>query len=1108
MKHHNEKLSADAVNGYSGTRLGPEASRELFWTAPELVAAVDAKGRLLMVNHAVTESTGYREEELLGACVFDYMLPGQRERVCDDLGWTKSARRPVISTKVSIRRKDGSELLLEVRASVIEGACNDETVLAIGHDITSQRRLESELEEFDERVRFFFEESHIGMTYVNRKYRYLAVNRALSEMTGFPMEAFIGKTVMEMYGSDSEISKYYRHVFDIGKSVRRSRIPFNVPNRQDRQPGYADAVLLPVKDSAGNVIAASAFVVDVTEHVLAEKTARESQQLYRATVESASDIICTIDREHRFVSVNQKALAQLRVKPEQIIGKKVSDVTQPKLADFLEEKYEEVFETGEGLQFEKVIEVRGQEQRWSYSLNPVFDEDDNTTRLVLIARDMTDARRDQQEMARLFEAICCCDDGIALADDGGNILFVNPVMEQMTGYRSGELLAKPISAFGVPNSGDFTRIIRSLEERGKFRGEVLTRRKDGSSFPAELSVSIVTDVEGKSIGFVSSVRDITERRRAEEALRRERDNLINILETMEDGVYIADEHYELQYVNPALSNDFGPWEGLKCYEYFDDQNDVCPWCKNREFFAGKTDHREWHCSKNGKTYDLIDTPLRNPNGSVSRLEIFRDITQRKKAEEALRSSEEVYRLHFENIRDVVYATDRDFRVTSISPSVEAAIGYRPEEIVGRKFDELNLLSPEYLEQAFANSARVLAGERIPPSEYEFIRKDGTKRVAEVSGAPLWKDGQIVAIINVARDITDRKRAEEELVETKDYLQSLLDNANDIIFTQDLDWKLTFVNRRGLEILGYTPEEWRDLDPINLLIGEDAEEGLKRREKMIKGIPTTHESRVRRKNGEIATLSISTVPIVKAGKVTGMFSIARDFTRKKKLESELEESKTEARLLSKKLMEAQEEERRRISRDLHDELGQFVTSAKMHVDNLAAFMDRGRPEAQDVANGLHKRLDATLAAIRRISFSLRPSILDDLGLIPAIESYLEQFEQMTRIQCDWDCRAEDEDYPPEVKTALYRILQEALTNVARHAKANRVRVGLFQKDGKLVMTIEDAGCGFERSKIDAGQSLGLIGMRERANLVGGSLTVSSNIGLGTKIEAEVPTVQPH
>jgi PAS domain S-box-containing protein len=168
-----------------------------------------------------------------------------------------------------------------------------------------------------------------------------------------------------------------------------------------------------------------------------------------------------------------------------------------------------------------------------------------------------------------------------------------------------------------------------------------------------------------------------------------------------------------------------------------------------------------------------------PSGEI--VSVYSDETKRKQAEEALREAESMYRLHFENVSDVIYSIDRELKIVSISPSVEHLLGYKPEELIGRPFQELNLLAPEYLEQAASDTMRVLRGERISSAEYQFIARDGTKKWGGVSGAPLIRDGQVGAVISVARDITERKRTEEALRQSE-YQLSIRNRINEIFLT--------------------------------------------------------------------------------------------------------------------------------------------------------------------------------------------------------------------------------------------------------------------------------------------------------------------------------------
>ena len=156
-------------------------------------------------------------------------------------------------------------------------------------------------------------------------------------------------------------------------------------------------------------------------------------------------------------------------------------------------------------------------------------------------------------------------------------------------------------------------------------------------------------------------RMMADKRNAEETVRFERNKLINILNSMEDGIYIVNQQYDIEYVNPVLKNDFGPFEGIKCYAYFHDRTEVCPWCKNQEVFAGKTVRWEWYSPKNQKTYDLIDTPMKNANGSISKLEIFRDITERKRSEEELKKYAEALKEARNNLEQKVQERTKELK---------------------------------------------------------------------------------------------------------------------------------------------------------------------------------------------------------------------------------------------------------------------------------------------------------------------------------------------------------------------------------------------------------------------------------------------------------------
>ena len=226
-------------------------------------------------------------------------------------------------------------------------------------------------------------------------------------------------------------------------------------------------------------------------------------------------------------------------------------------------------------------------------------------------------------------------DLVLIVNPDGNFTFLNSEFEKLTGYTTQDFIGRPFTEILAPEYKESTvdRFERGLSGEEIPIYGVELQHKDGKKIPVELKVTSLLDAEGKSIGRIGVARDIRDRKQAEEVLRIERDNLRNIFESIEDGIYIVNRQYDILYVNPILVKDFGPYEGVKCYRYLHDRDEVCPWCKNQDVWARKTVRWEWYSFKNDRTYDLMDTPLTLPDGSIGKLEVFRDITAQKQAEQ-------------------------------------------------------------------------------------------------------------------------------------------------------------------------------------------------------------------------------------------------------------------------------------------------------------------------------------------------------------------------------------------------------------------------------------------------------------------------------------------
>lgn len=210
-----------------------------------------------------------------------------------------------------------------------------------------------------------------------------------------------------------------------------------------------------------------------------------------------------------------------------------------------------------------------------------------------------------------------------------------------------------------------------------------------------------------------------------------------------------------------------------------------------------------------------------------------------------------------------------------------------------------------------------------------------------------------------------------------------------------------------------------------------------------------------------------------------------------------------RLLSRRLLSIQEEERIRIAREVHDELGQALTGLKLDLSLIATQLAKTDAGLHEKAQTMIQHIDTTIQTVRRIATELRPGILDSLGLVAALEWQANEFQMRTGIRCKIASTVDDAQWPPEMQTVFFRIFQETLTNVIRHAKATRVDVRLHQEHGRLVMTVKDNGRGISEEEQASTRSLGLVGMRERAMLIGGEVALHGAPGRGTTVTLRVP-----
>jgi PAS domain S-box-containing protein len=304
-----------------------------------------------------------------------------------------------------------------------------------------------------------------------------------------------------------------------------------------------------------------------------------------------------------------------------------------------------------------------------------------------------------------------------------------------------------------------------------------------------------------------------------------------------------------------------------------------------------------------------------------------------------------------------------------------------------------------------------------------------------------------------------------------------------------------VNESAIKHYGYSREEFLKLNARDLRPEEDVPYFLQEVSKMKSGINNTRTWRHKKKDGTVINVEIFSHEIVYEGRRVWL-GLSNDITEKVRAEAMVKKSLDDIRQLTEHIQKVREEERAHIAREIHDELGQQLTVLKMDVSWLNKKL-QSDPAVADRLNELTTMLDGTVKTVRRISSELRPSLLDDLGLVATMDWHLKEFGKRTGIETFFD-EPDSIHISNNITTGLYRIFQESLTNVARHAEASKVYVSLTQTADELLLKVQDNGKGFDKEKVANKRTLGILGMKERAEMMGGNYSISSELGKGTTV----------
>ncbi len=645
--------------------------------------------------------------------------------------------------------------------------------------------------------------------------------------------------------------------------------------------------------------------------------------------------------------------------------------------------------------------------------------------------------------------------------------------------------------------------------------------------------------------------------KALERIYQKEESFVEILNRIPDGLFTTDQEWRITYFNPAAEKitGFSAYDavGMYCKDVF--KNSICEsdCALKRAVEEGQDIHNREYTITNidGKKVPIIcsTSAFTDSAGRITGgLEIFKDISEIKKLQEQVARREKKYRRIFEGSHDSIYTTNKPGQILDMNPAGVEMLGYQ------NKQELINNLSAPRLYRNPEDRKKFLAEINrkgyVKDYEVDFIKRDGSPLHVLISSRryenPETGDIEYEGII---KDITHRKRAEKMIRERNRELSILNSVAVALNNTMDLDYilegtlkdvlralrlkrgSLFLIDREAgearLQVRSGLPEPSTEMSDPVIFKDTQLEHHLVHEKAQITPKPTFPSFCVKyqSKNGKPVPW-LSCFLITFKGRGVGFFGFDLPKTRRlnqheihllgslgnflggtienARLMKTIRQHREDLRQLTEKLFQSQEEERRRIALELHDETGQSLTAVKLGLDRLEENHAVGDEHLQDEIGEIRKMISRTSSEIRRLSYNLHPTLLIDLGLEPALNRYFTEMEHHTGLDIDFSMVGFNERLAPDTETVFYRFSQEALTNTLRHASAKSFRLSIIKSYPKIIFLAEDDGVGFDAKILAKGkQNLGLLGMRERASLLGGSFQLRSRPGEGTRIRIEVP-----
>lgn len=829
----------------------------------------------------------------------------------------------------------------------------------------------------------------------------------------------------------------------------------------------------------------------------------ESPERVPDILEHISDALIVLSTDWRCLFVNKRAGEILGRSPETLVGRQFWSEFPDGIGRSAIRNFYKAVETQQPISLEDYFPLRDRLLETRIFPSPGG--------LLVFFSDITERKRLEEELVQSEEkfakAFNTSPDAIFIAGmRNERLIDANESFARLTGYKLQELVGKSMSELGIwPSRHVYERFISMMQEKGRaINLELNFRSRPGEERIGLLSGELI-NLRGES-HILSTIHDITERKEAEVMLRESEERYRALVEQAADGIFIADNQGNINETNTsALKMSGYTREELFRMNIIDlihpDDLAANPF-QFDDLRTGKVviNVRRMVC-KDGSIKPIETTAKFLTDGRLQG--VVRDFTERLRAEEEISNWKNRYDLVLAASGQLVYDYDVSSGAILWGGDLQRVVGFSAEGMTGGIAQWKEMIHPEDKDDILREldiAKMKLAGF---DKEYRFRHRDGSYRWMHDRGFFLPDEsGKACRMIGMMNDVSGRKVTER----MNTLLAQTLKSVKDSISVTELDNTIIFVNDAFLATYGYTENELVGKN-ITLVRAPQVSPQIGERLFRETQIDGWHGELVnRRKNGSEFPIQLRTSLVRDgSGKPIATVGVARDITERKLAEEEIFSSRERLRELAAHLQTIREEEDTRIAREIHDELGQTLTGLKIDLKWLGKRISKKQQAAHDKLISMSNLIDTAIQTVRKVSTELRPGVLE-LGLTAAVDWQTREFQGRTGIQSTVSVDVQEDQLDEQQSTNIFRIFQEILTNIIRHAHATKVSILLRMENSSFILEVGDNGIGINEEEIRHTKSLGILGMRERALLLGGNLNIRGVAGKGTTVTVKIPLHQ--